>query len=223
MKIVLLGAPGAGKGTHAQYLSDKYEIPHISTGDIFRANLKNGTPLGLKAKAYMDRGELVPDELTVDLVLDRLTQEDCENGYILDGFPRNLFQAEALTKALAEKGEEIDHAIHFVISEEAIIRRMSGRRVCPVCGATYNVVGMPTKVEGICDRCGSEVIQREDDKPATVLKRLEVYREQTEPIVGYYRERGKEERIDSARPLEEVREALDELLKEDGDGCHGED
>ena len=213
MKIVLLGAPGAGKGTHAQYLSDKYEIPHISTGDIFRANLKNGTPLGLKAKAYMDRGELVPDELTVDLVLDRLMQEDCANGYILDGFPRNLFQADALTKALAEKGEEIDHAIHFVISEEAIIRRMSGRRVCPVCGATYNVVGMPTKVEGICDRCGSEVIQREDDKPATVLKRLEVYREQTEPIVGYYRERGKEERIDSSQPLEEVRRALDELLK----------
>jgi adenylate kinase len=213
MKIVLLGAPGAGKGTHAQYLSDKYEIPHISTGDIFRANLKNGTPLGLKAKAYMDRGELVPDELTVDLVLDRLNQEDCENGYILDGFPRNLFQADALTKALAEKGEDIDHAIHFVISEEAIIRRMSGRRVCPVCGATYNVVGMPTKVEGICDRCGSEVIQREDDKPATVLKRLEVYREQTEPIVGYYRERGKEERIDSSQPLEEVRKALDELLK----------
>ena len=213
MKIVLLGAPGAGKGTHAQYLSDKYEIPHISTGDIFRANLKNGTPLGLKAKAYMDRGELVPDELTVDLVLDRLNQEDCENGYILDGFPRNLFQADALTKALAEKGEDIDHAIHFVISEEAIIRRMSGRRVCPVCGATYNVVGMPTKVEGICDRCGSEVIQREDDKPATVLKRLEVYREQTEPIVGYYRERGKEERIDSSQPLEEVRKALDEPLK----------
>ena len=213
MKIVLLGAPGAGKGTHAQYLSDKYESPHISTGDIFRANLKNGTPLGLKAKAYMDRGELVPDELTVDLVLDRLNQEDCENGYILDGFPRNLFQADALTKALAEKGEDIDHAIHFVISEEAIIRRMSGRRVCPVCGATYNVVGMPTKVEGICDRCGSEVIQREDDKPATVLKRLEVYREQTEPIVGYYRERGKEERIDSSQPLEEVRKVLDELLK----------
>ena len=222
MKIVLLGAPGAGKGTHAQYLSDKYEIPHISTGDIFRANLKNGTPLGLKAKAYMDRGELVPDELTVDLVLDRLTQADCANGYILDGFPRNLFQADALTQALAEKGEEIDHAIHFVISEEAIIRRMSGRRVCPVCGATYNIVGMPTLVPGICDRCGSEVIQREDDKPATVLKRLEVYREQTEPIVGYYRERGKEKRIDSAQPLEEVRRALDELLKEDGDGCHGE-
>ena len=222
MKIVLLGAPGAGKGTHAQYLSDKYEIPHISTGDIFRANLKNGTPLGLKAKAYMDRGELVPDELTVDLVLDRLTQADCANGYILDGFPRNLFQADALTQALAEKGEEIDHAIHFVISEEAIIRRMSGRRVCPVCGATYNIVGMPTLVPGICDRCGSEVIQREDDKPATVLKRLEVYREQTEPIVDYYRECGKEKRIDSAQPLDEVRKALDELLKEDGDGCHGE-
>ena len=223
MKIVLLGAPGAGKGTHAQYLSDKYEIPHISTGDIFRANLKNGTPLGLKAKAYMDRGELVPDELTVDLVLDRLEQPDCTKGYILDGFPRNLPQADALTEALSKKGEEIDFALHFMITEEEIIRRMSGRRVCPVCGATYNVNGMPPKKEGICDRCGSEIIQREDDKPATVLKRLDVYREQTEPIVAYYRQLGKEVPLDSSRTLEEVHAALDEILKEAADGGHGQD
>ncbi len=223
MKIVLLGAPGAGKGTHAQYLSDKYEIPHISTGDIFRANLKNGTPLGLKAKAYMDRGELVPDELTVDLVLDRLTQDDCKKGYILDGFPRNLLQAEALTKALAEKGESIDHAIHFEIDEATILKRMSGRRVCPVCGASYNINGLPPKKEGICDRCGNELIQREDDKPETVLKRLEVYEEHTAPIVKYYHSLHEEDRVDSSRPLEEVREALDAILKGDADGCHCED
>ncbi len=220
MKIVLLGAPGAGKGTHAQFLSDKYEIPHISTGDIFRANLKAGTPLGLQARSYMEQGLLVPDSLTVDLVLDRLEAPDCENGYILDGFPRNLFQAEALTKALAEKGEEIDYAIHFVIEDEAIIRRMSGRRVCERCGATYNIHGMAPKVEGICDRCGGAVVMRKDDAPETVLKRLEVYREQTEPIVAYYRELGKEAIIDSDQPLEEVRAELTALLGENN-GCNG--
>ena len=220
MKIVLLGAPGAGKGTHAQFLSDKYEIPHISTGDIFRANLKAGTPLGLQARSYMEQGLLVPDSLTVDLVLDRLEAPDCENGYILDGFPRNLFQAEALTKALAEKGEEIDYAIHFVIEDEAIIRRMSGRRVCEKCGATYNIHGMAPKVEGICDRCGGAVVMRKDDAPETVLKRLEVYREQTEPIVAYYRELGKEAIIDSDQPLEEVRAELTALLGENN-GCNG--
>lgn len=220
MKIVLLGAPGAGKGTHAQFLSDKYEIPHISTGDIFRANLKAGTPLGLQARSYMEQGLLVPDSLTVDLVLDRLQAPDCENGYILDGFPRNLFQAEALTKALAEKGEEIDYAIHFVIEDEAIIRRMSGRRVCEKCGATYNIHGMAPKVEGICDRCGGAVVMRKDDAPETVLKRLEVYREQTEPIVAYYRELGKEAIIDSDQPLEEVRAELTALLGENN-GCNG--
>ena len=220
MKIVLLGAPGAGKGTHAQYLSDKYQIPHISTGDIFRANLKAGTPLGLEAKAYMEQGMLVPDSLTVSLVLDRLKEEDCQNGYILDGFPRNLFQAEALTEALAEEGDEIDYAIHLVISEEEILRRMSGRRVCLICGATYNVNGMAPKTEGVCDRCGGPVVQREDDKPETVLKRLEVYREQTEPIAAYYRELNKEVLIDSGRPLEEVRQALTDLLGECEDGCN---
>ena len=212
MKIVLLGAPGAGKGTHAEFLTEVYGIPHISTGDIFRANLKEGTPLGLKARFYMEQGLLVPDSLTVDLVLDRLNAPDCEAGYILDGFPRNLFQASALTAALAEKGEEIDYAIHFVIEDEAIIRRMSGRRVCENCGATYNIHGMAPKQEGICDRCGGKVVMRKDDAPETVLKRLEVYREQTEPIVAYYRKLGKEAVINSDQPLEKVQAELMTLL-----------
>lgn len=220
MKIVLLGAPGAGKGTHAQYLSDRYGIPHISTGDIFRANLKAGTALGLKAKGFMDRGELVPDELTVDLVLDRLEAEDCQRGYILDGFPRNLFQAEALTKALSDRGEDIDFALHFEINEEEILRRMSGRRVCPVCGASYNLSGLPPLREGICDRCGSEIIQRDDDRPETVLRRLEVYRQQTAPIIDYYRSTGKETPVDSGRSLKEVQESLMEILGEAEYGSH---
>ncbi len=213
MKIILLGAPGAGKGTHAKLLVDRFGIPHISTGDIFRANLKAGTPLGLKAKAFMDRGELVPDELTVDLVLDRLKEEDCEKGYILDGFPRNLFQAEALTKALAEEGKEIDCALHFVLDEDIILKRMSGRRVCTVCGASYNVNGLPTRVEGICDRCGGPVVQRADDREETVLHRLEVYHEQTEPIVDYYRSLGKEVVVDAGKPLEEVQADLIRILE----------
>lgn len=212
MKLVLLGPPGAGKGTHAKRLMDKYGIPHISTGDIFRMNIKNGTELGRKAVAYMDKGLLVPDELTVDLVLDRLTEEDCRNGYILDGFPRNLFQAQALTEALAAKGEEIDYAINLMIEDEKIISRMSGRRVCSVCGASYNVNALPTKVEGICDRCGGPVVQRADDKPETVLSRLEVYHEQTEPIVAYYRECGKEAPIDSSQPMDKVFADLTALL-----------
>jgi len=214
MKLVLLGAPGAGKGTHAQYLTERYGLPHISTGDIFRANLKAGTPLGLEAKSYMDQGLLVPDSLTVRIVLDRLQEEDCQAGYILDGFPRNLFQAEALSEALAQKGQKIDLAIHFDITEEAILQRMSGRRVCPACGATYNVNGLPPLREGICDVCGTPLIQREDDKPATVLKRLAVYREQTAPIAEYYRQAGIERIIRSDQPIEKVRAELDTLLGE---------
>ena len=214
MKLVLLGAPGAGKGTHAQYLTERYGLPHISTGDIFRANLKAGTPLGLEAKSYMDQGLLVPDSLTVRIVLDRLQEEDCQAGYILDGFPRNLFQAEALSEALAKKGQKIDLAIHFDITEEAILQRMSGRRVCPACGATYNVNGLPPLREGICDVCGTPLIQREDDKPATVLKRLAVYREQTAPIAEYYRQAGIERIIRSDQPIEKVRAELDTLLGE---------
>lgn len=215
MKLILMGAPGAGKGTHARYLSEKYQIPQISTGDIFRANLREGTPLGLKAKAYMEQGLLVPDELTTDLVLDRLQQEDCANGYILDGFPRNLNQAEALTRALEEQGEEIDFAIHLEIDEEVIIRRMEGRRVCEKCGASYNLVSLPPQQPGVCDFCGGAVVQRKDDEVETVRKRLAVYQEQTEPIVRYYRELGKEARVDSGRTIDEVREDLDKLLEED--------
>ena len=222
MKIVLLGAPGAGKGTHATRLSDDYSIPHISTGDIFRANLKNGTELGLKAKSYMDQGLLVPDELTVDLVLDRLKQDDCENGWILDGFPRNLFQAEALTKALAEEGDEIDYAINLIVDDEVIAQRMSGRLVCSGCGFSYNTNGLMPKVDGVCDRCGAPVVRRADDAPETVLKRLAVYHEQTEPIAAYYRSLGKEAQIDGALPKDETYALLTGLLGEK-DGCHDQD
>ena len=171
MKIIMLGAPGAGKGTQAKMIADKYSIPHISTGDIFRANIKNGTELGKKAKTYMDQGLLVPDELVVDLVVDRVGQEDCSNGYVLDGFPRTIPQAESLDAALEKLGSKVDYAINVEVPDENIVRRMSGRRACVACGATYHIVHIPTKVEGICDRCGSELILRDEDKPETVKKR----------------------------------------------------
>lgn len=186
MKIIMLGAPGAGKGTQAKKIADKYQVPHISTGDIFRANIKNGTELGMKAKTYMDQGLLVPDELVVDLVVDRLGQEDCANGCVLDGFPRTIPQAESLDAALAAKGEAIDYAIDVDVPDENIINRMSGRRACVACGATYHIVHIPTKVEGVCDRCGESLILRDDDKPETVKKRLDVYHAQTQPLIDYY-------------------------------------
>ena len=203
MKIIMLGAPGAGKGTQAKLLADKYGIPHISTGDIFRMNIKEGTELGKKAKAFMDAGGLVPDELTVDLVLDRIAKEDCEKGYILDGFPRTLNQAEKLTEALAESGN-IDCAVNVDVPDEAIVIRMSGRRVCPACGASYHIVNIPTKVEGICDRCGAEVVQRPDDSAETVQKRLAVYHEQTQPLIDYYRNLGLELEVDGTKAMEQV-------------------
>ena len=165
MKIIMLGAPGAGKGTQAQRIAEKYGIPHISTGDIFRANIKNGTELGKKAKAFMDQGLLVPDELTVDLVMDRISQPDCKEGYILDGFPRTIPQAEALTEALAKKGEAIDFAIDVDVPDEKIVTRMAGRRACVKCGMTYHIVYAAPKKEGICDKCGAELVLRDDDKP----------------------------------------------------------
>ena len=179
MKIIMLGAPGAGKGTQAKMLADKYQIPHISTGDIFRANIKNGTELGNKAKEFMDKGLLVPDELVVDLVIDRFKEDDCKKGYILDGFPRTIPQAEALDKALSDIGDSVDYAVNVEVPDENIITRMGGRRACVGCGATYHVQFNPTKVEGVCDRCGKELILRDDDKPETVKKRLDVYHEQT--------------------------------------------
>lgn len=204
MKIIMLGAPGAGKGTQAKKIAEKYQIPHISTGDIFRANIKNGTELGKKAKTYMDQGLLVPDELTCDLVVDRIKQDDCKNGFILDGFPRTIPQAEALDAALSKMGEKMDYAIDVDVPDENIVRRMGGRRVCLNCGATYHIVSIPTKVEGICDKCGSEVVLRDDDKPETVQKRLSVYHEQTQPLIDYYNRQGILKTVNGTRPLEEV-------------------
>ncbi len=204
MKIIMLGAPGAGKGTQARMMTEKYEIPQISTGDIFRENIRNQTELGKKAKSYIDQGLLVPDELTLDLVLDRLSGEDCKDGYILDGFPRTIPQAEALTAALEEKGEKIDFAIDVEVPDDNIVQRMSGRRVCPKCGATYHIrYNMPEK-EGLCDECGTELIQREDDSPKTVQKRLVVYHEQTQPLIDYYRRKGCLYAVDGTRSTDEV-------------------
>lgn len=204
MKIIMLGAPGAGKGTQAKQIAGKYSIPHISTGDIFRANIKNGTELGKKAKEYMDQGLLVPDELTCDLVVDRIGQDDCKNGFVLDGFPRTIPQAEALTNALNELGQKMDYAIDVDVPDENIVKRMSGRRACLECGATYHVVSIPPKKEGICDACGSELVLRDDDKPETVQKRLDVYHEQTQPLIDYYKKAGILKSVDGTQPMEDV-------------------
>ena len=212
MKIIMLGAPGAGKGTQAKKIADKYQIPHISTGDIFRANIKNGTELGKKAKKYMDQGLLVPDELVVDLVVDRLGQEDCANGCVLDGFPRTIPQAESLDAALAAKGEVIDYAIDVDVPDENIINRMSGRRACVACGATYHIVHIPTKVEGVCDRCGESLILRDDDKPETVKKRLDVYHEQTQPLIDYYTSKNVLKSVDGTQDMETVFQAIVDIL-----------
>ncbi len=190
MKIIMLGAPGAGKGTQAKMIADKYQIPHISTGDIFRANIKNGTELGMEARTYMDKGELVPDELTVRILLDRVAQPDCENGYVLDGFPRTIPQAEVLDQELTKRNEKIDHAINVEVPDENIVRRMSGRRACVSCGSTYHIVHIPPKKEGLCDKCGNELILRDDDKEETVMNRLGVYHDQTQPLIEYYSAKG---------------------------------
>ncbi|RHP30934.1 adenylate kinase [Lachnotalea sp. AF33-28] len=212
MKIIMLGAPGAGKGTQAKKIADKYQIPHISTGDIFRANIKEGTELGKKAKTFMDAGKLVPDELTIDLLMDRISRPDCANGYVLDGFPRTIPQAESLEAALEKRGEKIDYAINVEVPDENIIHRMSGRRACLNCGATYHVVHIPTKVEGICDRCGSELVLRDDDKPETVKKRLDVYHEQTQPLIEFYSQRGVLVNVDGTRDMEVVFADIVEIL-----------
>lgn len=204
MKIIMLGAPGAGKGTQAKQIASKYSIPHISTGDIFRANIKNGTELGKKAKEYMDQGALVPDELTCDLVMDRIQEDDCKNGFVLDGFPRTIPQAEALTNALAKIGEKMEYAIDVDVPDENIVNRMGGRRACVNCGATYHIVSIPPKKEGICDTCGSELILRDDDKPETVQKRLTVYHEQTQPLIDYYKGQGILHTVDGTVPMDEV-------------------
>ena len=214
MKIIMLGAPGAGKGTQAKMIADKYGVPHVSTGDIFRANIKNGTELGMEAKKYMDQGLLVPDELTVKVLLDRVSQPDCKNGYVLDGFPRTIPQAEVLDKALAELGESIDYAIDVDVPDENIVKRMSGRRACVSCGATYHVVHVPPKKEGICDRCGSELILRDDDKPETVKNRLDVYHKQTQPLIDFYTKKGVLKTVDGTVDMQDVFKAIVAILGE---------
>ena len=214
MKIIMLGAPGAGKGTQAKKIAAKYDIPHISTGDIFRANIKNGTELGNKAKTYMDQGLLVPDELVVDLVVDRVKQDYCKKGYVLDGFPRTIPQAEALDKALAAIGEKMDYAIDVNVPDENIVHRMSGRRACVGCGATYHLEYAPTKTEGICDACGKELILRDDDKPETVKKRLGVYHEQTQPLIDYYTNAKILKTVDGTVDINDVFQTIVDILGE---------
>ena len=214
MKIIMLGAPGAGKGTQAKKIAEKYQIPHISTGDIFRANIKGGTELGMKAKTFMDQGMLVPDEITIGMLMDRIGQEDSINGYVLDGFPRTIPQAESLTKALAERGEKVDYAINVDVPDENIINRMSGRRACLGCGATYHITFNPPVKEGICDTCGQELVLRDDDKPETVKKRLDVYHQQTQPLIDYYKNAEVLAEVDGTQPMDAVFQGIVEILGE---------
>jgi len=212
MKIIMLGAPGAGKGTQAKMIAEQYKIPHISTGDIFRANIKNNTELGQEAKSYMDKGQLVPDELTVKILLDRVAQDDCANGYVLDGFPRTIPQAEVLEQELNKLNDKIDYAINVDVPDENIVKRMSGRRACLNCGATYHIEHIPPKQEGICDKCGEKLVLRDDDKEETVKNRLNVYHEQTQPLIDFYTARGVLKTVDGTVDMKEVFNAITSIL-----------
>lgn len=212
MKIIMLGAPGAGKGTQAKMIAKEYGIPHISTGDIFRANIKEGTDLGKEAKTYMDAGQLVPDELTVKILLDRVAKDDCKEGYVLDGFPRTIPQAEVLDEALTKLGDKIDFAIDVDVPDENIVRRMGGRRACVTCGATYHIEHVPPKKEGICDTCGSELILRDDDKPETVGNRLKVYHDQTQPLIDFYTKKGVLKSVDGTIDMMDVFASIKAIL-----------
>ena len=204
MKLILLGAPGAGKGTQAAILQEKLEIPTISTGNILRAAIKNKTPIGMKAKSYMDAGQLVPDEVIIGIISERLQESDCQSGYILDGVPRTIAQAEALENA----GIRFDAVVAIEIPDERIVERMSGRRVCEVCGASYHIVSVPSKVEGVCDVCGGRLVQRKDDKPETVLDRLSVYHRETEPLKGFYEARGILKTVEDRPTVDETSRAI---------------
>lgn len=214
MNLILLGPPGAGKGTQAKLISSNFKVPHISTGDIFRANISQNTELGIRAKQYMDKGLLVPDEVTIDIVKDRLTNDDCKNGFLLDGFPRTVKQAEALDKFLNENGSRIDASILIDVPKEDIFGRMTGRRVCSKCGASYHIKFNPTKVEGKCDLCGSAVIQRKDDSEETVKERLDVYDKQTQPLVEYYKSEKVLKPVDGAQDINKVFEDINNALRE---------
>ncbi|MDC3417816.1 adenylate kinase [Aquibacillus salsiterrae] len=212
MNLILMGLPGAGKGTQAEKIVEKYQIPHISTGDMFRLAIKEGTELGKKAKGFMDQGELVPDEVTIGIVRERLSKADCAKGFLLDGFPRTIAQAEALENLLTDMNQTIDYVLHVDVPKDQLVERLTGRRICPTCGATYHVVYNPPKQEGICDRDGSALMQRDDDKPATVTKRLEVNLEQTEPMLDFYQDKGYLVTINGAKDINQVFEDIDDKL-----------
>ena len=208
MNIVLLGSPGVGKGTYAKRISKIYDIPQISTGDMFREAIKNKTEIGIEAKSYMDKGELVPDEVTIKIVEERLKKDDCKNGFMLDGFPRTIAQADALSGI-----SKIDKVLNFIADEDIIIGRLSGRRVCSECGTIFHIKNIPPKVEGICDVCDGKLIQRDDDKPDSVKKRLDVYKNQTAPLIDYYKEKGLLSEIDAGKPIERVDEIISDVKK----------
>lgn len=212
MRLILLGPPGAGKGTQAANLVKKYNIEHISTGDIFRSNIKNETELGKKVKEYLNQGALVPDELTIDLVWDRLDQEDCKEGFLLDGFPRTIKQAEALEEGLKERNLSLDRVINIDVDKNDLVKRLAGRRVCLSCGATYHVENNPPSKEGACDRCDGEVIQRDDDKEETVLNRINVYEDQTQPLIDFYTKKDLLFSVDGTLAIPQVFEEIEKEL-----------
>jgi len=214
VNLILLGPPGAGKGTQATRIIEKYGIPHISTGDIFRKNIKEGTALGKKAQEYMNKGELVPDDLVIEIATTRLLEDDCKEGFLLDGFPRTVYQAEKLDEFLVAHGRKIDKVLDIAVEKEELMVRLIGRRVCRACGATYHVVNMPPAKEGVCDVCGGELYQRSDDTEATVANRIEVYNSQTMPLVDYYTEKGNIAHIDGAAGLDNVFTAIVNVLGE---------
>lgn len=213
MKMVLLGPPGAGKGTQAKLISEKYSIPHISTGDIFRKNISEKTKLGIEAKKYMDNGQLVPDKVTIDIVKDRLTEDDCKEGFLLDGFPRTVKQAEALDEFLNSADGKIDAALLIDVAEEFILERMTGRRVCSSCGASYHIKFNPSKIDGKCDLCNGDLIQRKDDTEATVKERLDVYSKQTQPLINYYKNQNVLLKIEGTKEINEVFDEICNSLK----------
>lgn len=213
MKIIMLGAPGAGKGTQAKKIADKYGLVHISTGDIFRANIKGGTELGLKAKEYMDKGSLVPDEITIGMLMDRIASKDCKSGYVLDGFPRTIPQAESLKEALNRIGEKMDYAIDVDVADEVIVERMGGRRACLQCGNTYHILYKKSRKEDECDNCGNALVIREDDKAETVLKRLDIYHKQTQPLIDYYKAEGILRSVDGTKDIEEIFDEICAILE----------
>lgn len=213
MNIILMGLPGAGKGTQADGIVEKYNIPHISTGDMFRAAISEGTELGLKAKSYMDQGALVPDEVTIGIVRERLSKADCEKGFLLDGFPRTVPQAEALDELLADTNRKIEHVVNIEVNPEELVKRLTGRRICKVCGTSYHLQFNPPKEDGVCDKDGGELYQREDDNPETVKNRLDVNMTQTAPLLAFYKEKGVLANIDGQQDIQNVFKDLDVILQ----------